>query len=263
MNASFEEPAIPPRLRRPLAAAWISLGLHAAVIALVQVAPPRPASVDAPAIEARLVSAGVAPPTAEPMAPAPEKTPQNAPQRKEGPQPMPRAVPLPPPDDAPVDTPEPVIAQPAAVAPPAEPEPDTAAGVPPAAVSAPPVEATPPAPPAASTPPAAIISAVDPIYYSARELDTQPRALDEIVPDYPAGADRERVSGKVRLQLRLEADGRISDIDIIASTPSGVFDKATIDAFREVRFSPARRGGRPVRAQVLIEVVYDWEGRFR
>lgn len=255
MNASFEEPAIPPRLRRPLAAVWISLGLHVAVIALLQVAPPQSASVDAPTIEARLVSAEVALPTAERAAPAPEKT-TDSKQQKEASRTVPLVAPPAPAEDTAADPPEPVVAQPPEAAEVAAPEPDPAAATP-----APAIEAS--APPVEARPPAAITSAVDLTYYSARELDTQPRALDEIVPDYPVVADRERLSGKVRLLLRLEPDGRISDIEIISSTPPGVFDEATIDAFREARFAPARRGDRPVRAQVLIEVVYDWEGRFR
>ncbi|HRK79255.1 MAG TPA: energy transducer TonB, partial [Thiobacillus sp.] len=56
VNAPFDEPAIPPRLQRPLAAVWISLGLHAALIALVQLAPPSAVSLDGPVIEARLES---------------------------------------------------------------------------------------------------------------------------------------------------------------------------------------------------------------
>lgn len=247
MNAPFEEPAIPPRLRRPLAAAWISLALHVAVIALVQVAPPGSISAGAPVIEARLVSAEIAPPRVEPATPPLEKTPPEA---------VPAALPAPA-DARPADLPEPAVAEPAKEAPQAEPEPETTAS--PAAAAS----AAAAAPPVAAASPVAITSAVDLTYYSARELDTQPRALHDIVPDYPAAADRERLSGKVRLQLRLEADGRISDIAIISSTPPGVFDEATIDAFREARFAPARRDDRPVRAQLLIEVVYDWEGRFR
>src|SRR4030065_17092 len=61
VNASIEEPTIPPRLRRPLAAVWISLGLHAALIALVQVAPPAAMSLGEPVIEGRLGCAHVAP----------------------------------------------------------------------------------------------------------------------------------------------------------------------------------------------------------
>ena len=239
VNASIEEPTIPPRLRRPLAAAWISLGLHAALIALVQVVPPASMSLSAPAIEARLVSAPVAPPAAK-TPPAPEvKTPEKPP----------KAVPL----LAPSETPEALpVAEPPAP-PPAAPEPPAAPADPrpaPVAVS-----------PAAPAPVATITSSVDLTFYTARDLDVQPRALREIVPDYPSDADRRRLSGKVRLQLKLEADGRVSDIGIVSASPPGVFDESAIKAFRAARFAPAKKGGRPVRALVVIEVVYDWEGR--
>lgn len=59
MNAPLEEPSIPEKLKWPLAALWISLGLHGALIALVQIAPPPP-TVEGGVIEARLVP--VAPP---------------------------------------------------------------------------------------------------------------------------------------------------------------------------------------------------------
>jgi protein TonB len=241
VNASIDEPTIPPRLRRPLAAAWISLGLHAALIALVQVVPPASLSLGAPAIEARLVSAPAVPPAAK-TPPAPEvKMPEKPP----------KAVPL----LAPSETPE---ALPVAE-PPAEPEPP-AAEAPPAAPADPrpaPVAAL----PAAPAPLATITSSVDLTFHTARDLDVQPRALREIVPDYPSDADRRRLSGKVRLQLKLEADGRVSDIGIVSASPPGVFDESAIKAFRAARFAPAQKGGRPVRALVVIEVVYDWEGR--
>jgi protein TonB len=122
---------------------------------------------------------------------------------------------------------------------------------------------SPSAPAAAPAPAAAITSAVDLTYYSARDLDVQPRALREIEPDYPRDADRQRLSGRVRLQLKLEADGRISDIDVVSATPPGVFEESSIKAFRDARFAPAQKNGRPVRARVVIEVLYDWEGRTR
>jgi protein TonB len=244
VNASIEEPTIPPRLRRPLAAAWISLGLHAALIALVQVVPPASLSLGEPAIEARLVSAPVAPPAAK-MPPAPEV---NAPEKP------PKAVPLLAPSETPAALP---VAEPPAS--PAEPEPPAAEALP--AAPADPLPAPVAASPAVPVPVATITSSVDLTFYTARELDVQPRALHEIVPDYPSDADRQRLSGKVRLQLKLEADGRVSDIGIVSASPPGVFDESAIKAFREARFAPAQRGGRPVRAQVVIEVLYDWEGR--
>lgn len=112
-------------------------------------------------------------------------------------------------------------------------------------------------------PDVAITTAVDLAYYSARDLDVQPRVLREIEPDYPDDADRQRLSGKVRLQLKLEADGRIGDIAVVSATPPGVFEEPSIKAFRDARFAPAQKNGRPVRARVVIEVVYDWEGHAR
>jgi protein TonB len=231
VSASLDEPAIPPRLQRPLAAAWISLGLHAAVIALVQVAPPGAADRAESVIEARLVPTHAAPPAADTPPVAPEDAPQAVPQL------------------APSTTVEALpVAEPLAP-PPAQP-------APPAAPSQPADPA-----PAAAAPAAAITSSVDLTYYDARAVDVHPRALREIVPDYPEDADRRQLSGKVRLQLKLEADGRVSDIEIVHADPPEVFDESALRAFRHARFAPAQRNGRPVRARVLIEVVYDWEGR--
>jgi protein TonB len=108
-----------------------------------------------------------------------------------------------------------------------------------------------------------ITSSVDLTYYSARDVDVHPRALREVRPDYPAAADRQQLSGKVMLQLKLEADGRVSDVDVVRADPPGVFEESAIKAFRAARFAPAQRNGQPVRALVLIEVVYDWEGQSR
>jgi periplasmic protein TonB len=241
VSARFDEPSIPPRLRRPLAAVWISLGLHAAVIALVQVVPPANVRVEEPVIEARLVSTQAAPPAVEAPPPAPVASePEVVPPARLAPSVTPEAVPVTPP----------------AAPPPAAPQPATAAV--PAAILAP---AAPPAPPVAPVPAAAITSSVDLTYYSARDLDVQPHALRVIRPDYPGEADRQHLSGTLRLQLKLEADGRVSDIKVVSATLPGVFEDSAIKAFRDARFAPAQKNGRPVRALVVIEVVYDWEGR--
>ena len=251
VSASIDAPTIPPRLRRPLAAAWISLGVHAALIALVQVAPPASVSMGEPVIEARLVSRHAESPEVEAPPLTPEvKTPDDTPEK------VPLLAPSETAEALPVAAPAP--SPPAQTAPPAAPpvQPTTAAPV--AAVPQPMPAAAPQVEPA---PAATITSSVDLTYYSARDLDVHPRALREIVPDYPADADRKRLSGKVRLQLKLEADGRVTDIDVVSATPPEVFNESARKAFREARFAPAQKNGRPVRALVLIEVVYDWEGR--
>jgi protein TonB len=240
VSAPRDEPTIPPRLRRPLAAAWISLGVHGALIALVQVAPPVSVSLGEPVIEARLVPAHVAAPLA--------------------PEPLPAMPEVDTPDEVPMLAPseeEEALPVTGSVAPAAS-QPEPAAVSAPAAPSAP-AAAQPSAP--VQVPVATMTSAVDLTYYSARDLDVHPRALREIVPEYPAEADRQRLSGTVRLQLKLEADGRVSDVGVVSASPPGRFEDSAVKAFRDARFAPAQKNGRPVRALVLIEVEYDWEGR--
>ncbi len=243
MSASVNPPAIPsisPRTRRVLVAGWISLGVHAALVALVQVAPPATVSLSGPVIEARLVPAQAEPRVVKvpPLMTTVDVTEDIARE-------VPLLVPSVTAEAVPVA--EPVAAAPAQAAPAAAPQPAP--------------EAAPAT--AAREPAAALTSAVDLTYYSAREVDVHPRALGKPDPVYPADADRERVSGKVLLQLKLQADGRVSDIEVLSATPPGVFDESALQAFRKARFSPAQKNGRPVRALVQIEVVYDWEGRPR
>jgi protein TonB len=245
-----------PRLRRLLAALWISLGVHLAVIALVQVAPPAATPSEESVIEARLMPRQERPPVEADKPPEPEvemvvKPPKEVPVLKPSAtaEPLPVAPSVPQllaPPTPPPPQPEPPV-RPANAAP-ASPSPEPAA--------APAVTPTP-------APLATITSSVDLTYYSARDVDVHPRALREIVPDYPFMADRQRLSGKVRLKLKLEADGRISDIEVVSASPPDLFEASALEAFRDVRFAPAQKNGHPVRALVLIEVVYDWEGRRR
>lgn len=243
MSASLDEPTIPAWLRRPLAAVWISLGLHAALLALVQVAPPASTGSADPVIEARLVAKHADAP-AETVTPA-------APEA---------AAPQTPPAEAPLLAPSEAVEATPVAAPPADPAPSLPAEPP----AGPPAASEPaPAQPAfAEPPPAAVLTAsVDLTYYTARELDRQPRALREIVPQYPAEADRQRLSGKVRLLLKLEVDGRVSDIELVDATPPDLFEDSAIRAFREARFAPAIKNGRPVRALMQVEVEYVWDGQ--
>lgn len=249
MSATADASLIPPKLRRPFAAAWISLGVHAALIALLQVAPPAAVRVGEPTIEARLVPARAGPAEAEtPPAPEPPQASADEPPKPQlAPVDATEALPVAVPPEQPAPVPEVLPAAPGGVAAeqaPADAQPASAAA-------------------GETTADAALTSAVDLTYYSARDLDVQPRALREIVPNYPADADRRRVSGKVRLLLELQADGRISDVDVVSATPPGVFEASALEAFSDARFAPAQKNGRPVRARVVIEVVYDWEGRAR
>jgi periplasmic protein TonB len=271
VSPASQVPLLSPQTRPILTALWLSLGLHGALIALVQLAPPAstPSSL---VIEARLE-------TREPDAASdPVPAPAVEAEQPIKPDPVPESEPEPEPVPVVVPEPEPVaetIPKPV----PKTVEADLPDTEPVEIAQAPPVARPLPSPPAASVPTAVpppttaaresqrslveIPAAVDLAYYSAREVDVLPRALGDIRPDYPPEADRRRQSGSVKLQIKLEADGRVSDIEVVEANPPGMFEDSALAAFRQARFSPAQRNGRPVRARVVIEVKYDYEGRLR
>ena len=231
VSASGGEPLPPLRFRRALLALWVSLALHVTAIAVIQVAPPAGPQSGGPVIEARLTAVPKRVPATRPQAAEPEARPPAS---------ADQAATLPSsqtPDAQPVSAPPP-----------------QAAAAPPAIESAP----EGPIPPEPASP-VAITSWVDLTYYSARDLDVLPRTSSEIEPAYPEAAARQKQSGKVRLQLKLEADGHVSDVRVVSADPAGVFEESAIEAFRDVQFTPAQKGGRPVRALLEIEVGYEWE----
>lgn len=81
---------------------------------------------------------------------------------------------------------------------------------------------------------------------SAESQSTQARPRSRPKPRYPRIAQRQGIEGFVTLRLRIDARGRVQDVAVVKSEPSGVFDDAALATARRYRFTPARRGGEPV-----------------
>jgi TonB family protein len=94
-------------------------------------------------------------------------------------------------------------------------------------------------------------------YLSSSEVDERATPIEMATLVYPERAYVNRIAGKVRLRIYISADGRIDKADIVAAAPAGHFEQAAIDAVQRTRFHPARRAGRPVPSQKLIEVEFD------
>lgn len=208
----------------------LSLFLHAAVVVLVQ---PRsyPASPYTDVvIEARLL-----------------------PDRSMAPPPPPSAVPSePPPSSSPESTPTPQAVVPKTPTPVPEPRPAEPAVVPtpPAARSAPEVSAVLPSVPVM----------VDNTWYEARQLDVQPQAAEPINPIYPPEAIRHNQEGTVKLMLKIDEFGKVEEAEVLEADPAGVFDESVLGAFRQARFVPAQKDGRPVRSRIYIRVRFELNG---
>lgn len=61
-------------------------------------------------------------------------------------------------------------------------------------------------------------------------------------PPYPAWALQRHIEGRVTVAFALTSDGSVRDLQVIASTPVGVFDRAVIDAVRGWQFAPPAGG---------------------
>jgi protein TonB len=140
------------------------------------------------------------------------------------------------PEPPPLPSPEPALPEPPAPAPPASAAaPESSANLP--SIEVPLIE--------------------DPTYYTAREVDVHPAALQVIQPPYPDEAARANVTGSVVLLLLLDESGKVQELSVEEASPAGMFEQSALDAFRNARFSPAQRQGRVVKSRMRIMVTYE------
>lgn len=93
--------------------------------------------------------------------------------------------------------------------------------------------------------------------------DTPPAAdkaatpLVRIEPRYPPAAARDGVNGWVRLRFNIAADGRVTDVKVLAAEPRRVFEQEAMRALRNWKYQPRLENGRGV-AQSDLEVQLDF-----
>jgi protein TonB len=90
--------------------------------------------------------------------------------------------------------------------------------------------------------------------YQLAQLDSPPRPLVRMNPEYPPSARRRRIEGFVELVFVITREGRVSDIEVVRSEPGDVFVAEAKAAVRRWRFTQPRKGGKPVavRARQVI-----------
>jgi periplasmic protein TonB len=75
-----------------------------------------------------------------------------------------------------------------------------------------------------------------------------------VSPTYPEEALSRNISGWVDLEFTVTAEGKVTDIAVVAGEPSGVFDRAARTALARSRYQPVTRDGVPVAQRVRIRV---------
>jgi protein TonB len=86
--------------------------------------------------------------------------------------------------------------------------------------------------------------------------DLSSQVLSARPPVYPIEARRRREQGTVRLLVLVGPDGRVSDIELAASSGSQLLDRAALGAVRHWRWSPQRKDGAPVAVRGTVTIPF-------
>lgn len=78
-------------------------------------------------------------------------------------------------------------------------------------------------------------------------VDQPPRPTHRTPLPYPQSARQKGVEGYVVLSLLISATGEIEQVEVLESSPGGVFEQAARQGIREWRFRPAQYQGRNVK----------------
>jgi protein TonB len=84
-------------------------------------------------------------------------------------------------------------------------------------------------------------------------------SLAEMRALYPEQARRDGLQAKVRLQLLVDAAGRVADVRVVRAAGHG-FDEAATALARRFVFEPGRRDGRPAAMWITLTYSFEIEG---
>ncbi|MBL38482.1 MAG: energy transducer TonB [Xanthomonadales bacterium] len=88
-------------------------------------------------------------------------------------------------------------------------------------------------------------------------VDSPPRPTYQAPLAYPKTARSRGVEGYVVLSLLISATGEIEKVQVLESSPSGVFEDAALQGVRNWRFEPAQYQGRNVKVWARQRVRFD------
>jgi protein TonB len=94
----------------------------------------------------------------------------------------------------------------------------------------------------------------------ARSVQLRPAYLSNPIPKYPLAAKRRGIEGRVLVHAEVDEHGLPNIVRLARSSGSDMLDNAAVEAVKEWRFSPAKQGGRPVRASIVVPIIFQLSG---
>ncbi|GIU19697.1 energy transducer TonB [Shewanella sp. MBTL60-007] len=98
------------------------------------------------------------------------------------------------------------------------------------------------------------LPSVAPVIAGIRDVDKAPELLRFIQPKIPVAGRKFKSGGRVLLRLIVEADGVVSQAQVLEAEPKQVFDQSAIEAARKWRFKPAVLSGEAVKVFVDVPI---------
>jgi TonB family protein len=80
--------------------------------------------------------------------------------------------------------------------------------------------------------------------------------VKKIELDYPEEALRKNVEGWVDLSFVVTAEGKVTTVKVLGSSPMGVFDAAATKALSRLRYKPMTQGGNPIAVGTQLRIVF-------
>lgn len=95
---------------------------------------------------------------------------------------------------------------------------------------------------------------VGPMIAGIKDVDQPPELLRFIQPKMPIAGRKYKAGGRVLLRLIVEADGNVSQAEVLEAKPENVFDMSAMTAARKWRFKPAILAGKAVKVFVDVPI---------
>lgn len=88
------------------------------------------------------------------------------------------------------------------------------------------------------------------------QLDKAPVIVRKVEPEYPFGARRKNLCGKVTVKFLVTPSGEVSKLGVIEASPPGIFDASALEAVRQWRFKPGVYQGHAVATWIVIPIQF-------
>lgn len=87
------------------------------------------------------------------------------------------------------------------------------------------------------------------------KFDEPPVPTKTVAPVYPMELKRQGVSGMVTMSITVDEKGNVTD-PVVKKSTQPEFEKPALEAVSKWKFTPAKKGGKPVAVQVVVPLKF-------